>query len=90
MLVIEGWDDRFDAEVNKPEEREGQVSYLIPVKREDEVLAVLGVGSWIEEKEETLRRIETMGPLLDQVAIALEHSRLFEEARLSAEALRES
>ena len=80
MQAIEGWDDRFERSVSKPELLEGQVSFFIPVKKEGQVLAVLATGSSIAEKQELLHRIEVMHPLLDQVAIALEHARLYEEA----------
>ena len=76
--VIEGWDERYSLRT-KPEHREGQVAYFVPVKKSGRVVAVLATGSTVEEKEETLRRIEIMQPLLDLVAIALEHARLYTE-----------
>tara|TARA_Y100000588_G_C14001864_1_gene816075 strand:+ start:589 stop:906 length:318 start_codon:yes stop_codon:yes gene_type:complete len=39
----------------------------------------LATGSHIREKEEALHRIEVLQPLWDQVAIALEHARLYRE-----------
>jgi len=89
MQVIEGWDARFDPRINESR-RMRKVSYFIPVKKADVVLAILATGSRIEEKEEMLRRIETMNPLLNQVVIALEHAKLFQAIRESAEALRAS
>ncbi len=77
MRVMEEWDDRFDARFDKPEYRKNRVSYFIPIKHGDRVLAVVATGSSIEEKEEILRRIQIMSPLLDQVAIALEHAELY-------------
>ena len=59
----------------------GEVSYFIPVKSADRVLAVLATASTAAEKEDVLTRIEAMQPLLDQVAIAIEHSLLHEELR---------
>ncbi|MBI2951604.1 response regulator [bacterium] len=81
MQVVEEWDERFDRRFSQPEDRRGKVSYFIPVKQGGRVLAVLATGSQVEEKEETLRRIEVMRPLLDQIAIALEHARLYREVQ---------
>lgn len=78
MQVIAGWSDRFDDNAGPAEDREGQVAYFIPVKQEGRVLAILATGSEIAEREEILRRIDAMQPLLDQVAITLEHARLYE------------
>ncbi len=90
MQVVEEWDDRFDPNITRPESRKGKVAYFIPVKQEDRVLAILATGSPIEQKEEMLRRIDGMRPLLDQVAIALEHARLFAESKQAEEALRQA
>jgi PAS domain S-box-containing protein len=90
MRVVEGWDERFDRRFSRSEDRQGKVSYFIPVKQGGRVLAVLATGSQAEEKEETLHRIEVMRPLLDQIAIALEHARLYAEARSHAQELSET
>ena len=79
--VIEGWDERFEQTVDGPESYEDRVSYFVPIKQKDRVLAIMATGSRVEEKEETLQRIETMQPLLDQVAVALEHARMYEDVR---------
>ncbi len=86
MQVIEGWDERFGRNVERPENYQDRVSYFIPVKQGDRVLAVLATGSRAAEKEEVLRRIEAMRPLLDQVAIALEHARLYAELQKAKQA----
>ena len=78
--VIEEWDDRLDPRVDTPERRRGKVAYFIPVRRAGQVLAVLATGSEREDKQRILLRIETMQPLLDQVAVALEHARLYRES----------
>ena len=97
MKVVEEWDDRFDKRIDTHQSRKGQVSYFLPVKQGDRVVAVLATGSKLDEKEEKLRRIEVMRPLLDQFAIALDHARLYEniqreitERKQAEEALRES
>jgi len=78
MQIIEEWDERLDTKVNSLEERRGKVAYFIPIKQGERVLAVLATGSQIEEKERTLVQIDMMTPLWDQVAIALDHARLYE------------
>ena len=77
MRVIEEWDDRLDKRIDTHKSRKGQVSYFLPIKQGDRVVAVLATGSQLGEKEEKLHRIEVMRPLLDQFAIALEHARLY-------------
>jgi len=89
MQVIEGWSEKFDEGAGDPEGRRNQVAYFIPVKQRNRVLAVLATGSEAEDKEEILRRIEVMQPLLDQVAIALNHARLFAQVREGRQRLRE-
>ena len=81
MVVIEGWDKRFNRGVDRPENYQDRVSYFLPVKQGDRMVAVIATGSRMAEKEEVLRRIEVMRPLLDQVAIALEHARLYREVQ---------
>lgn len=56
------------------ERRQERIFYYIPVRNEDRVLAVLGTDSVIEERADLERRIEAMQPLIDQVAIAIEHA----------------
>jgi PAS domain S-box-containing protein len=90
MQVVVGWDDRYDTRLGRPEQYEGQVAYFVPIKQEDRVLGLLATASLIEEQEEMLVRIEAMHPLLDEIAIALTHARLFEEVQTSEKALRES
>lgn len=76
MQIAVEWDDRFTGPV--PDRHENSVAYFIPVMSGDRVLAVLATGSTVGEKPDTLRRVERLQPLLDQVAIALEHSRQYE------------
>lgn len=82
MKVIEEWDSRFDRRVDPdPAARRGKMSYFLPVKYGDRVLGVLATGSQLEDKEEVLRHIELIHPLLDQMAVALEHARLYRESQ---------
>ena len=90
MQVIRGDDGRFDRRVTPVDQRQGQVSYFIPVKQGDRVLAVLATGSTEAEREGVMRRIEAMQPLLSQVAIALEHAHLYQKLRDSQEHIRQA
>ncbi len=78
MQIIEEWDNRLDSRVDTPENRRGKVSYFVPIKQGDRVLAVLATGSEMEDKGAMLQQIKTMEPLWGQVAIALEHAQLYE------------
>jgi PAS domain S-box-containing protein len=88
MQVVVEWDERLNPQLATPEMRKGQVAYFIPVKRGDRVLAVLATGSRVEEQTETLRQIEVMRPLLQYVAIALEHARLYRALQTAEERYR--
>ena len=90
MAVIEGWDDRFDSQLEDPESCKGKVSYFIPVKKDGRVLAVLATGSRLEDKTEILHRIQMLQPLLDQVAVAIAHGRLYQEAQQRTAELRDA
>ena len=90
MQVIRGDDGRFDRRITPVNQRQGQVSYFIPVKQGDRVLAVLATGSSEAEREGMMRRIEAMQPLLNQVAIALTHARLYQKLRDSQEHIRQA
>ncbi|MFH1569667.1 MAG: ATP-binding protein, partial [Gemmatimonadota bacterium] len=81
MKIIDEFDQRFDARIDNPQSRRGKVSYFLPVKQRERVVAVLATGSEADEKEAVVSRLEAMSPLLNQMAIALEHARLYEEAQ---------
>jgi CheY-like chemotaxis protein len=76
MRVIEGTDERFDTSHLTSKQRTGQVFYFVPVVRDGSVVAVLATGSKSEDREEMLYKLRVMQPLLDQVAIALDHAQL--------------
>ena len=90
MMVIDGWDARFDARITDRDDISRNVSYFLPVKHGDRVVAVLATGSRAADKEDTLRRIEAMQPVLVQVAIAIEHARLYETAQREISELRQA
>jgi PAS domain S-box-containing protein len=96
LKVLVDWNENYDARLDNKGSTAGKVAYFIPVKKGDDVLAVLATGSTVDEQERTLQNIEIMQPLLQQAAVALEHARLYkqlqrakveaEEARRAAEA----
>ncbi|MFT5373427.1 MAG: PAS domain S-box-containing protein, partial [Candidatus Latescibacterota bacterium] len=96
LKVLVEWNEKYDARIDDKTSADGKVAYFIPVKKGDDVLAVLATGSDIEEKEQTLQNIEIMQPLLEQAAVALDHARLYgqlqrakdEAEKLQAEAER--
>lgn len=87
MQVVEEWDERFDKSIDNPDARKGRAAYFVPVKNGDETVALMATASPIEEKEVLLRRIDVMRPLLDQIALALEHARLYEQLAAERERL---
>ncbi|MDA0337865.1 MAG: PAS domain-containing protein, partial [bacterium] len=80
LIVTTGDDPRFDTRVKIATERE-RVCYFIPVKRGPRVVAVLSTGSLPEMRATVEQRIQAMGPVLDQVAVAIEHARLYRETQ---------
>ena len=78
-LVVEDWDERYDPRFGSPEMRADRVAVFIPVKKGEEVLAILTTDCRREEREQMLGNVEIMYPLFDQMAIALDNARLYEE-----------
>jgi PAS domain S-box-containing protein len=88
IYLKEGWGHPLRPEPQSPEEKLA-VAYFLPVLgRGKQVRALLGTASSPEEREALLQRIEAMQPLLDQVAIALEHAQVHEDLRGSEERYR--
>lgn len=88
MLVIEGWDDRYGDDPRH--NYDDKISYFIPVKQQDKILAVLATGSTFADKEDVLYRIKIMQPFLSFVAVALSHAQMYQQLRKSQEKLRET
>jgi signal transduction histidine kinase len=87
--VVTGWDDRLDARFDRKDAYDPcKVAYFIPVKRGIQVVAVMATASDVADRELTLARIDAMAPLLTQVAVAVDHARLFQELTSSHETLR--
>ena len=88
MIVIEGWDDRFGDDLKHT--YNDKISYFIPVKQRNKVLAVLATGSTFEDKDAILHRIEVMQPFLTFVAVALSNAQMYQQLLKSQEQLRET
>ena len=90
-LTIERWDDRFinaspGSPLLAPSMFKDKVSYFIPIKHGGEVLAILGTASSIVQRPDVEARLDTIQPLFDQLAVALDHIRMVE--RLAGETKR--
>ena len=68
-------------------ERYVKMAYFIPVIYADNVIAVLATGSDVDEQDQHLERIEALQPLIDQVALALDHARLYRSLEAERERL---
>jgi signal transduction histidine kinase/CheY-like chemotaxis protein len=55
--------------------------YYLPIRKGDKPLAVLEVHGSQAEHPTTLQRLAFMDPLLDLIAVALEHARLYRQAQ---------
>ena len=77
--VIEGWNKEIYSarDDETPQHYTDKVAYFMPIVSGEDVVAVLATASTRSEKEEMLGRIEAMHPLLDQVAVSLEHAQLY-------------
>ena len=71
MQAVEG---RGAGPADGPERRGEKVFFYLPVLKEERVLAVLGTDAPVAEREVLESRIGAMGPLVDQVAIAIDHA----------------
>ena len=82
IAIIDGWDDRFDSDIDDKNRKlyENKISYFVPIKHGQRVLAVIATASTREDRNDIVRNIELMQPLLDQIAIALDHANLYKKA----------
>ena len=80
MQIVEPNDDGT-------EQSNQEISFFIPIKTEERVLGVLATASQPEEKSSMISQIETMMPMLDQFAGALDHARLYRDSLDYAAAL---
>jgi two-component system, NtrC family, sensor kinase len=83
MIVVDEFDERFDGRLDTVEGRRGKVAIFIPLVYQDRAIAVLATGCEVRDKADTLSRVDAIRPLLDLVAIALDHALL--RSRLQAQ-----
>ncbi|MBT3346506.1 MAG: PAS domain S-box protein [Gemmatimonadetes bacterium] len=76
--VIEGFDKRYTRGPQNTPDFARKTAYFFPVKLGEKTVAILATGSERHQKAATLRNIELMSPLLDLVAIALDHARMYD------------
>jgi len=77
MIVIEGWDDRFDGRFSTPDKAANQLAYFVPIIYLGQVAPVLATGSHKDQRQDALGMLEDLKPVLDHFAIALHHARLY-------------
>lgn len=88
MEVIQGWDDRYDSSL-KDTTSIASTAYFIPVLHHERVVAVLATGSYPDERDAVLERIEALRPFFDEVAIALQIARLYADLQERERELRQ-
>ena len=59
---------------------DGFQTYYAPVRHGGRAVAIFAIRGERENRTETLQRLAFMEPLFDQIAVALEHARLYREA----------
>ena len=79
--IVDGWDDRFDKNISSRAGSKVNASFLLPIKIGDKIIGVMGTGCPQPEKENVLRKIDSMKPLFDQVAVALQYAMLIRDLR---------
>jgi ActR/RegA family two-component response regulator len=77
-MQIDG--ERLDDSAGVETQSKQEVAYFIPIKAGARVLAVLATASRPEEKSSMISQIESMAPVLDQFAGALDHARLYRDS----------
>lgn len=80
--VLDGWDDRFDREIYESQGHAALVRAFVPLQLRGESIGLLEVGYRRTERARiTPEEVRLLGGLADQIAIALEHARLLQEAQ---------
>ncbi|MBT5832268.1 MAG: hypothetical protein HOH77_18925 [Candidatus Latescibacteria bacterium] len=82
LQIIDSPDDpRLDPPKPPFEPWKNKIAFFIPVKFEDQTLAVLATGCPPDQKDIILNRIRLLEPFLNHVAIALKHAQLHQESK---------
>jgi GAF domain-containing protein len=83
--IIDGWDDRFDRELFERAGHAKLVRAFVPLLLRDRTVGVLEVGYQRGERAGILdEEISLLRSLADQVVMAVENARLFEQTRARA------
>ncbi len=86
--IIDEWDDRFDRELFEREGHAKLIRAFVPLLLHDQALGVLEVGYQRGERAGILdEEINLLRSLADQVAMAVENARLFEQTQARAQEL---
>jgi GAF domain-containing protein/DNA-binding LacI/PurR family transcriptional regulator len=86
--VIDGWDDRFDRDLFEREGHAALVRAYVPLLLREEAVGILEVGyRRVERARITPAEIRLLRGLVDQIAVAIENARLFQQAQTRAEEL---
>lgn len=82
LQIVESPDDpRLGFPRQTAEQWKNKIAFFIPVKFENQTLAVLATGCQPDQKDIILNRIKLLKPFLNHMAIALKHAQLHQEAK---------
>jgi GAF domain-containing protein len=82
LEVIDGWDDRFDREIYESQGHAVLVRAFVPLRLRGESIGLLEVGYRRAERARiTSEEVHLLSGLADQIAIAVENARLFDESQ---------
>ena len=80
LEVIDGWDERFDREIYEREGHAELVRAFVPLLLRDKALGVLEVGyRRVERARITDSEVQLLRGLADQIVVAIENARLYNE-----------
>jgi len=80
LEVIDGWDERFDREIYEREGHAELVRAFVPLLLRDKALGVLEVGyRRVERARITESEVQLLRGLADQIVVAIENARLYNE-----------
>jgi PAS domain S-box-containing protein len=80
--VIDGWDDRLDREIYESQGHAELVRAFVPLRLRRESIGLLEVGYRRTERARiTPDEVRLLGGLADQIAIAVDNARLFNESQ---------
>jgi GAF domain-containing protein/DNA-binding LacI/PurR family transcriptional regulator len=86
--VIDGWDDRFNREIFEREGHAALVRAYVPLLLREEAIGILEVGyRRVERARISPAEIRLLQGLVDQIAVAIENARLFQQAQTRADEL---